>query len=99
MAPASTATSEVMATATETPDRVLMTENGDRIPGTIHLIDINHTLLARHASTGQHDIVLVPSPSDDPEDPLNWPPRRKLLSSVCLNLQVQLAIAVAPICV
>lgn len=30
------------------------------------------------------DIVLIPRPSDDPEDPLNWSFRRKLLSTSCI---------------
>lgn len=40
----------------------------------------------RHAQGGQQDIVLVPTPSQDPNDPLNWTPRRKMLSSICSNL-------------
>ncbi|KAF4993155.1 hypothetical protein FGRMN_6640 [Fusarium graminum] len=56
------------------------------IPGTIHLVDVNHNLRARHAGCGDGDIVLDPSPSDDPEDPLNWHPRRKILALVCQNL-------------
>jgi MFS family permease len=49
------------------------------VPGTVHLIDI---------ATEQHGgaIELVPRPSDDPEDPLNWSKRRKYLSAamVCV---------------
>ncbi|KAK5058896.1 hypothetical protein LTR84_011160 [Exophiala bonariae] len=55
-----------------------------RIPGTVHLVDLHHTLHTRHAEGG--DIVLDPTPSKDPNDPLNWTPRRKLLSSICANL-------------
>ncbi|RTE85184.1 hypothetical protein BHE90_000346 [Fusarium euwallaceae] len=32
------------------------------------------------------DIILVPAPSRDPEDPLNWSPKRKLRSTVCNSL-------------
>lgn len=46
----------------------------DVVPGTIHLID---TL---HHTTHNHDIVLNPRPSADPEDPLNWKPWRKQLN-------------------
>lgn len=46
-------------------------------PGTVQLVDVNHTLATKHAGDGE--IVLVPTPSDDPEDPLNWSPRRKAL--------------------
>ncbi|KAH9882287.1 hypothetical protein J1614_000523 [Plenodomus biglobosus] len=54
------------------------------IPGTVHLVDLNHDVQALHAGHG--DIILDPSPSSDPEDPLNWTPRRKLLSTICVNL-------------
>jgi hypothetical protein len=55
-----------------------------RIPGTVHLVDLHHTLHTQHAEGG--DIVLDPTPSKDPNDPLNWTPRRKILSSICANL-------------
>lgn len=59
--------------------------NRDAVPGTVHLVDLDHTMHARHSSaTG--DIVLDPSPSSDPNDPLNWAPRRKLLSMICQSL-------------
>ncbi|KAI1621677.1 major facilitator superfamily domain-containing protein [Exophiala viscosa] len=54
------------------------------VPGTVHLVDLDHTMHTRHAQGG--DIVLVPTPSKDPDDPLNWTPRRKYLSSLCSNL-------------
>ncbi|KAL4811924.1 major facilitator superfamily domain-containing protein [Aspergillus spinulosporus] len=57
----------------------------DAIPGTFTLIDENHVLTTRHLESGDSDIVLVPEPSDDPDDPLNWSPRRKLLSTVCVS--------------
>ncbi|KAJ4347739.1 hypothetical protein N0V95_005141 [Ascochyta clinopodiicola] len=56
------------------------------IPGTIQLVDIDHTVGTRHAGNG--DIVLQPTPSNDPDDPLNWTPRRKLLALICPNLYV-----------
>lgn len=62
-------------------------EHGDsdgRIPGTVHLVDLLGTMNARHAEGGQKDIVLVPAPSSDPDDPLNWSPSRKALSTVCM---------------
>lgn len=52
------------------------------IPGTVHLIDAEHGVHSRHAGKGAEDIVLVPVPSNDSEDPLNWKPGRKLLSSI-----------------
>ena len=51
----------------------------DSVPGTVHLVDVAGPSSALHdASHG--DIVLVPRPSSDPNDPLNWPYRRKLLA-------------------
>jgi hypothetical protein len=50
------------------------------VPGTVLLVD-----LAGGQSGGKHasdrsDIVLVPQPSADPEDPLNWSRKRKMWS-------------------
>ncbi|KAE8151050.1 major facilitator superfamily domain-containing protein [Aspergillus avenaceus] len=56
------------------------------IPGTFTLVDLEHTLASRHLNGRNSDIVLVPQPSDDPDDPLNWSPRRKLLSTVCVSV-------------
>ncbi|KAK8017864.1 MFS transporter [Apiospora rasikravindrae] len=55
------------------------------IPGTVHLVDLEHTLTARHA-TDQKEIVLVPTPSIDLDDPLNWSKRRKYLALACALL-------------
>jgi hypothetical protein len=52
--------------------------------GTVHLVDLNHTIAAQHA--GDDKIVLIPPPSDDPEDPLNWSKKRKWLSTFCTML-------------
>ncbi|ETS85585.1 hypothetical protein PFICI_03610 [Pestalotiopsis fici W106-1] len=46
-------------------------EAPDVTPGTVHLINMPEVA----ASGGA--IELVPRPSDDPEDPLNWTPQRK----------------------
>lgn len=56
--------------------------NRDAIPGTVHLVDVDGTSHAMH-SKGHRDIILVPAPSKNPDDPLNWTPRRKLLSTFC----------------
>ncbi|KAI9743624.1 MAG: hypothetical protein M1818_002940 [Claussenomyces sp. TS43310] len=56
------------------------------VPGTVHLVDLEGTLHAKHASGGVADVVLVPAPSDHPDDPLNWSPRRKLLSTVSQSM-------------
>ncbi|MCJ1246101.1 hypothetical protein MMC30_003305 [Trapelia coarctata] len=54
------------------------------VPGTVHLIDLERTVYTKHAQGSQRDIVLVPTPSSDPDDPLNWSPRRKMLSTICM---------------
>jgi len=55
------------------------TNDNDRVPGTVFLIDV-----ARNDHGPSHDeVVLIPRPSDDPEDPLNWPPARKM-TTVCM---------------
>ncbi|CAD0092216.1 unnamed protein product [Aureobasidium vineae] len=52
-------------------------------PGTVRLIDAEGELNVKH-SEGRGDIILVPTPSDDPEDPLNWTKKRKLLHTACM---------------
>jgi MFS family permease len=52
--------------------------DNDRVPGTVFLIDV-----ARNDHGSSHDdVVLIPKPSADPEDPLNWRPARKM-TTVC----------------
>ncbi|RFU81385.1 serine threonine kinase 16 [Trichoderma arundinaceum] len=63
----------------------IIAEDSNAIPGTLHLVDLEHASHVRHAS-GNADIVLNPKPSNNPNDPLNWPPRQKLLSLICQNL-------------
>lgn len=54
------------------------------VPGTVHLLDLHGTIAAQHA--GDDKIVLIPPPSNDPEDPLNWSRKRKMLSTFCTML-------------
>lgn len=56
------------------------------IPGTVHLVDMDGSFQAKHAGGNLHDIVLVPTPSNDPDDPLNWSKGRKILSVVCMSV-------------
>lgn len=56
------------------------------VPGTVTLVDVNHVLHTRHLDHGDRDIVLIPTPSNDPDDPLNWSRRRKLLSTACVSI-------------
>jgi hypothetical protein len=60
----------------------------DTVPGTVHLVDLEHTMHTKHARSGARDIVLVPTPSSDPDDPLNWSPRRKLMNTISVNVYV-----------
>ncbi|KAF5589020.1 major facilitator superfamily transporter [Fusarium subglutinans] len=57
----------------------------DFFPGTVLLVDLDGTLETRHAQA-HRDIVLVPTPSDDPDDPLNWSRWRKtlLMTTLCV---------------
>lgn len=56
-------------------------------PGTFQLIDANGTIRGKHGGkNGEEDILLVPRPSADPEDPLNWTFRRKALATSCIVL-------------
>ncbi|KAF4873084.1 putative MFS-type transporter [Colletotrichum siamense] len=61
---------------------------GDRLPpGTSRLIDVDGSVIGQHASgSGENDIVLIPRPSEDLEDPLNWTRKRKLLATSCVVL-------------
>ncbi|KAK9462312.1 MFS general substrate transporter [Lipomyces oligophaga] len=47
------------------------------VPGTVFLVDLFNTATNAPRSETEKDILLVPAPSDDPEDPLNWSSIRK----------------------
>ncbi|KAH6888538.1 major facilitator superfamily domain-containing protein, partial [Thelonectria olida] len=47
------------------------------IPGTVQLVDTQGTLNVKHGKE-HHDIVLIPQPSDHPDDPLRWSKTRKI---------------------
>jgi MFS family permease len=47
------------------------------VPGTVHLVDVGDQ---QASSKSKNGIELIPRPSDDPEDPLNWSPARKRLA-------------------
>ncbi len=66
------------------PQELTMDQIDDSVvPGTVHLVDLEYTLRTKHAKGSYQDVVLVPTPSNDPDDPLNWTPRRKALSATC----------------
>jgi hypothetical protein len=60
-------------------------DDANFVPGTVHLIDLLGTMRAKHAAS-KKDIILVPTPSSDPDDPLNWSPRRKTLSTASMGM-------------
>ena len=61
-------------------------QQNDIAPGTVHLVDIEGILAAKHARGRAKDVLLIPVPSEHPDDPLNWSVSRKRLSiaSICL---------------
>jgi MFS family permease len=60
----------------------------DVIPGTVRLVDIARNLNIKHEEGGLKDIVLVPQPTGEYDDPLNWSKNRKYLSGCMLLLAV-----------
>lgn len=55
------------------------------VPGTSRLVDTDGALHAVHAAqAGIRDVVLIPTPSRDPNDPLNWSSFRKAISCTCM---------------
>lgn len=52
-------------------------------PGTVQLVDTNGILNVKHGED-HHDIVLVPQPSDHPDDPLRWSKTRKTQNVFCI---------------
>lgn len=51
-------------------------ENTTATPGTVQIIDLHGVLNAIHGKEHK-DIVLIPQPTDHPDDPLAWTSRRK----------------------
>lgn len=52
-------------------------ESDDYVPGTVHLIDLEGTLLVKK-DQGHLNIILQPQPSLNPNDPLRWSKGKKL---------------------
>lgn len=57
-------------------------DHEEEVPGTVRLVDVNGSGEGAHDRSNA-EIVLVPRPSADPNDPLNWSPGRKL-TTVCM---------------
>lgn len=62
--------------------------HSDLPPGTVHLVDLAGTLHVRHEEGAEKDIVLLPQPTNEYDDPLNWVKKRKMLSAFMLLLAV-----------
>lgn len=60
--------------------------NPDAIPGTVHLVDEAGIMMNAQHDKDAKEIVLTPTPSDHPDDPLNWSKNRKYLSMFCMVL-------------
>ncbi|KAF4945407.1 hypothetical protein FSARC_14433 [Fusarium sarcochroum] len=56
------------------------------VPGTVHLVDLEGISNRKHGE--KSDIILIPQPTADPNDPLNWSPMRRLNGSICHILWV-----------
>lgn len=56
------------------------------VPGTVHLVDLEGTSNRQHGD--ESDIILIPQPTKDPNDPLNWSSMRRLTASICHALWV-----------
>ncbi|RFU28631.1 hypothetical protein B7463_g7711, partial [Scytalidium lignicola] len=73
----------------------MATRYEDVVPGTVHLVDLGGDMHTRHLDENK-DIVLVPKPSTDPEDPLNWSRKRKLLAiNMCYVYTIGVGISTA----
>ncbi|RSL87237.1 hypothetical protein CDV31_016287 [Fusarium ambrosium] len=55
----------------------------DFVPGTVQLVDLEGRCGVAHAED-QRDVVLIPAPSNNPDDPLNWSPARKRVFLACI---------------
>ncbi|OBZ78849.1 Poly [ADP-ribose] polymerase 2 [Grifola frondosa] len=57
------------------------------IPGSVYLVDVREKAPLAHAGS-DHTIVLSPTPSDDVNDPLNWPRWRKIMAISCVFVYI-----------
>ncbi|CAM1506708.1 Fc.00g063490.m01.CDS01 [Cosmosporella sp. VM-42] len=84
---------------------ILEPKGVDHVPGTVRYFDdpsrpqiataLHHGL--KCDTSGKQPIILIPQPSDDPNDPLNWPLWRRDLVTFILCFAGVLATALGPI--
>ncbi|UPK95240.1 hypothetical protein LCI18_006175 [Fusarium solani-melongenae] len=70
---------------------VLEPKSNEKVPGTVYVEreDEQSRIKTAHlkTGTGRHEgIILVPQPSNSPNDPLNWPEREKVFHSLFLAI-------------
>lgn len=56
----------------------------------VHTSHVAGTVRLVHSDLAASEVVLIPTPSEDPADPLNWPKRRKYIQLACLISYVPL---------
>ncbi|KAI9739822.1 MAG: hypothetical protein M1834_006543 [Cirrosporium novae-zelandiae] len=73
----------------------------EHVPGTVNILDDINKPVPTNESHLKHDktgtIILVPQPSDDPNDPLNWPLWKRDLILFLLSMVAILATTLSPI--
>jgi hypothetical protein len=72
---------------------VLEDDHLEHVPGTALLTDVvgtTDTSVLRHDKGRNADVLLVPQPSNSPNDPLNWPLWKKdlMLFLICIDTAV-----------
>ncbi|KAK2768863.1 hypothetical protein FQN54_000723 [Arachnomyces sp. PD_36] len=87
------------------PLGILESRKGDHVPGTAYVLDEVHSSTEsiqtdshlKYDRSGPVPIILVPQPSDDPNDPLNWPLWRRDLILAILSIVSVLCATASPI--
>lgn len=54
------------------PNQVPSIDEDDIVPGTVHLVDMEGILHLKKGPNPEHNIILRPQPSSNPNDPLRW---------------------------
>lgn len=71
---------------TRTREQIHEIVENEFVPGTAHLVDLEGKLNVKKNAQGKEsgEIVLIPQPSSNPRDPLNWSPQRKKFHYILL---------------
>ncbi|KAL8709107.1 MAG: hypothetical protein Q9220_006128 [cf. Caloplaca sp. 1 TL-2023] len=82
---------------------ILEPRSSGSVPGTSYVLEdanrpaLPHDGIANPKKTHQGDIILVPQPSDDPNDPLNWPLWKRDVILVILSTISVIASTLSPL--